>query len=43
MKPWTPSSGATALREAFGADAALDLLASLLSGEAAPAEFGGEP
>lgn len=43
MKPWTPSSGATTLREEFGADEALDLLASLLSGEAAPAEFGGQP
>jgi len=43
MKRWTPSSGATALRDEFGVDAALDLLASLLSGEAAPAEFAGEP
>lgn len=36
-------SGATALREEFGADAALDVLASLLSGEVGPTEFGSEP
>lgn len=40
---WTPASGAAALREKFGANAALDLLASLLSGEVAPAECAREP
>lgn len=43
MERWTPATGATALREEFGADTALDLLASLLRGEVGPTEFGNEP
>lgn len=43
VKRWTPSDGASALLEEFGADAALACLASLLSGEVGPAEFHHEP
>lgn len=43
VKRWTPATGAKALREEYGADAALDILASLVSGEVGSTEFGSEP